>query len=411
MCETPHMRKLLTIVLPILFMPVFVFAQQVLKEAGLRYIVTDTRSTPDGSAFQRSRAFLFSYNSTELRTRTEMPGNLDYISINNCNTAANRSYVSNGVKAYTFEDDMRKAIFEMGKTGDRSATIRYTDEQDSINGFACRKAVMTVLYEGNAEEIEVWYTPAFRISPGCSGYFFRDLEGLPIRIRFMYRSGLKIGNLSADMDREYLLDTLYQQEGLQFIPLPDANAYTQISKEESIRTVMGMYNNRDRPTPRGNPITERVRTADGSFITRTQYNPFTIGDTLAAFAATGIDGQPRGSATTYKDRPMVINFWFTRCAPCITEMPMLNNVAAAYKDSAISFVSITYSTTKEIEDFLKKKPFLFEHIADARNLVDQYGVFTYPATVITDRNHVIRYIKIGSFDSESELMREIEKVI
>ena len=405
------MRKLLTALLLTLLLPAATPAQQLLKEAGLRYKITDTRLAPDGSTFQRSRVFVFSYDSTELRTRAEMPGNIDYISINNCNTASSQSYVSNGAKSYTFEDDMRKAIFEMGKTADRSATIRYTEERDSISGFACRKAVMTILYEGKAEEIEVWYTPAFRIAPGCSGYFFHDLEGLPVRIRFTYRSGIKIGNLNTDMDREYVLDTLYQQAGLQFIQLPDATAYTRVSKEESIQTVMEMYNNRAREVPRGKPITERVRMADGSFVTRTKYNPFTIGDTLAAFAATGFDGQPKGSATTYKDRPMVINFWFTRCAPCITEMPMLNNVAASYKDSTVSFVSITYSTTKEIEDFLKKRSFVFDHIADARNLVDQYGVFTYPATIITDRNHIVRYIKIGAFDSEAELTHAINSVL
>src|SRR5436853_6658072 len=36
---------------------------------------------------------------------------------------------------------------------------------------------------------------------------------------------------------------------------------------------------------------------------------------------------------------IVINFWFTSCQPCINEMPLLNNLVAAYKDTNVVFIA------------------------------------------------------------------------
>lgn len=404
------MRKLLLLLLPLIHFCLFSPAQQVLKEAGLRYIVTDTRTGPDGKSIEMSRSNSFVYTPDGYRSYQQMQENIFYTNTYQCKDSLPVSYFTNGEKYYSFEDIGKSSLFDMGRMRDRQTTIRYTDDTASIAGMPCKKAIMTLLMEGKAEQIEIWYSPAFRIQPGCFPYFFDRLEGLPVSIRYAYYSGVQIKGINLAATREYLLDTLYITGIDALIPPPDEKKYVRISKEETLNVMMQIMNSR-RPPAKAKPITSQTKTGDGMTITRTQYNPFTIGDTLAAFAGTSPDGRLLNSETTYKGKPMVINFWFTRCAPCIKEMPLLNDVALRYKDSPISFISITHDSAKEITGFLKKNTFLFEPITDAQDLIDQYGVFTYPATVITDKDHVIRYIRIGGIENDSELMAEIKKIL
>jgi len=58
-----------------------------------------------------------------------------------------------------------------------------------------------------------------------------------------------------------------------------------------------------------------------------------------------------------KGKVIVINFWFTSCQPCISEMPLLNNLVAAYKDTNVVFIAPALSSKESIDKFLKKYKF------------------------------------------------------
>ena len=49
-------------------------------------------------------------------------------------------------------------------------------------------------------------------------------------------------------------------------------------------------------------------------------------------------------------KPTMINFWFTRCAPCIDEMPVLNKIKEKYKDD-FNFIAITYEKKEDVEKY------------------------------------------------------------
>ena len=60
-------------------------------------------------------------------------------------------------------------------------------------------------------------------------------------------------------------------------------------------------------------------------------------------------------------KPTYINFWFTRCPPCIEELPLLNQLKENFKDK-VNFISITFDDLAAVEVFLKKHNFDFKHI-------------------------------------------------
>lgn len=90
----------------------------------------------------------------------------------------------------------------------------------------------------------------------------------------------------------------------------------------------------------------------------------------------------------------MINFWFTKCAPCIDEMPILNKIAEKFKND-FNFIAITYENEKDVKKFLKKHPFNFKHLIDAKEFTDFLGMKAYPMNLFLDKNGVLKYVKGG----------------
>ena len=80
---------------------------------------------------------------------------------------------------------------------------------------------------------------------------------------------------------------------------------------------------------------------------------------------------------------VVLNFWFTQCAPCIEELPELNALIEKYKDEpTVVFLSITYDPKYKVEKFLIKHPFRYPVAAGQKALDDQYGIAGYPTNMV-----------------------------
>jgi len=95
-----------------------------------------------------------------------------------------------------------------------------------------------------------------------------------------------------------------------------------------------------------------------------------------------------------KGKPTMINFWFTKCPPCIDEMPILNKLAKKYKNE-FNFIAITYEKNEDVKEFLKKHPFKFKHLVNAEKLTDFLGMKAYPKNLFLDKNGVLKYVKGG----------------
>lgn len=87
-------------------------------------------------------------------------------------------------------------------------------------------------------------------------------------------------------------------------------------------------------------------------------------------------------------KPSVVHFWFTRCPPCIEELPELNSLKAKFGNQ-IHFIAITYDDAATVNKFLKKHPLSFSHITDAGEGVGKLGIAAYPMTLILDKNGIV----------------------
>ena len=109
---------------------------------------------------------------------------------------------------------------------------------------------------------------------------------------------------------------------------------------------------------------------------------------------------------------VVINFWFSKCAPCIEEMPDLNRLKEKYEGQRVVFLAMTVEDYKYTEKFLDKNTFNFEIIPEAQTVAAAYKTIGYPTTVVVDVNKKVDKVYSGSMtDVFGILDKEITKCL
>lgn len=90
-------------------------------------------------------------------------------------------------------------------------------------------------------------------------------------------------------------------------------------------------------------------------------------------------------------KPTLINFWFTKCPPCIQELPTLNQLKEKYGDQ-VNFISITFDNQKVVDEFLKNHEFKFKHIPNSQKQIDELNISGFPTSLILDKNGIIKIV-------------------
>jgi thiol-disulfide isomerase/thioredoxin len=117
-----------------------------------------------------------------------------------------------------------------------------------------------------------------------------------------------------------------------------------------------------------------------------------VGKPLPDFAFTDINGK-KVSSSDLKGKAVILNLWFTTCAPCIKEMPELNKIKEENPD--IVFLAMTYEEKGVVNNFLKKIPFNFQQITDVKEYVDKLE-FGYPTTLFVDKKGIVQELITGA---------------
>ncbi|MCV6630099.1 MAG: TlpA family protein disulfide reductase [Flavobacteriaceae bacterium] len=95
-----------------------------------------------------------------------------------------------------------------------------------------------------------------------------------------------------------------------------------------------------------------------------------------------------------KGKPTWINFWFTRCGPCVDEIPEFNSLAEKYKGK-INFVAISFEKRRLVEKFLKNQQYDFLQLVDAKSFIRELGIKAFPKNVFLDSQGRIQEIQGG----------------
>ncbi|MGN6532480.1 MAG: TlpA family protein disulfide reductase [Ginsengibacter sp.] len=117
------------------------------------------------------------------------------------------------------------------------------------------------------------------------------------------------------------------------------------------------------------------------------HGQYLAGQSLPDFNFRDIDGKEI-NLKDLKGKPIVINFWFAGCIPCIAELPELNALNEKYKNSGVIFLSMTFEKKSKVIYFLKQHPFSFIPIPEVKEYCDNMTDL-YPLTLFVDKNGII----------------------
>ena len=118
-----------------------------------------------------------------------------------------------------------------------------------------------------------------------------------------------------------------------------------------------------------------------------------IGTAFPVKELTLLDGNSMQQADL-EGKPSLVNFWFTRCAPCLDEIPVFNRLVKEHQN-AFHFLAISFEKASTVERFLKKQPFDFVHAIEAKAFIDSLQLSAYPTTLLLDRHGIVREVRGG----------------
>ena len=87
---------------------------------------------------------------------------------------------------------------------------------------------------------------------------------------------------------------------------------------------------------------------------------------------------------------VVLDFWFTHCAPCVASIPELNSIARKFPE--IVFLSVSFEKEEVINNFLNKMVMYYPVGSDPeKKTIKAFGVNSYPETFLIDKNGIIQW--------------------
>lgn len=119
------------------------------------------------------------------------------------------------------------------------------------------------------------------------------------------------------------------------------------------------------------------------------------------FELEGMDGS-RISLESLKGKVVLLNFWATWCAPCVNEMPYMEEAHSAGKDRGLVVIGVNvYQKADRVERFLEKTGISFTIGLDPKGkMARDYGVSAIPATFLLGRDGKILNFVMGVVSRE-----------
>jgi thiol:disulfide interchange protein DsbD len=100
-----------------------------------------------------------------------------------------------------------------------------------------------------------------------------------------------------------------------------------------------------------------------------------------------------------KGKVVLIDFWATWCVPCISEIPMFNDLARQYKEQGFEMIAVSLDEegAEKVRPFLKQHPMTYTQTVGDQSLAELFKVSdsALPVAVVIDKQGRIRFTHKG----------------
>jgi peroxiredoxin len=135
--------------------------------------------------------------------------------------------------------------------------------------------------------------------------------------------------------------------------------------------------------------------------------PFRAGEPAPPLVFTDLE-ERTVSLASLEGRVVVLNYWATWCAPCLTELPSLDRLHRALSREGLVVLAVSVDEGgTDVEGFVRERGFAFTVLRDrgGAQAARELGVDSYPTTFVIDRALRLRehYLGIADWDRPEAL--------
>lgn len=124
------------------------------------------------------------------------------------------------------------------------------------------------------------------------------------------------------------------------------------------------------------------------------------------------DGDREFKLSSVTGRVVVLDFWSTRCGPCVRALPEMAGLAREFEDRKVVFVGVSLdpkSRREAVRSFLEDRDIPYPMGHGTSQLGKEYGVRAIPCIVVVDREGIVQGRLIGFSPTVKATLRMVIK--
>ena len=131
------------------------------------------------------------------------------------------------------------------------------------------------------------------------------------------------------------------------------------------------------------------------------------GEAAPAFTAPELSGPGKLSLDQYRGMVVYVDFWASWCAPCVTGMPLIDELRQEFPAQDFAVVGVNVDgEPRKARRLLERQPVGYPSVSDPSGLLpERYGLETMPTSYLIDRQGVVRYVHEGFRKADIEVLR------
>jgi peroxiredoxin/predicted negative regulator of RcsB-dependent stress response len=139
-----------------------------------------------------------------------------------------------------------------------------------------------------------------------------------------------------------------------------------------------------------------------------------VGKPAPSFTSQDINGKAV-RLDAYRGKYVLIDFWATWCAPCISELPRLQAAYRTYHDAGFAIIGVSLDESKTaVVDFARARNLPWPQLHNASgsaDLVEGFGVSSIPATYLIDPEGTVIRLDVRGKALDEALKRLIKSPV
>jgi peroxiredoxin len=137
-----------------------------------------------------------------------------------------------------------------------------------------------------------------------------------------------------------------------------------------------------------------------------------IGDVAPNFTLTTLDGK-RVSLSQFRGKPVMLNFWYSTCPGCLTEIPGMQRFYSTQQAAGKDFVILGVNSVDDAQtaqQFARQYGLTYSLALDNNQQVATlYNLTATPTSYFIDRHGIIRSVVVGPVDA-STLQQNVAEI-